>query len=372
MPAIAESCRIQFTEMLYKSTLPRSAPERTRRDSSFESAVQRLPSVVARKLGLEPFPVSRQIDSAKRHQLTLDPCFPLAINLYDFPEVPGSIQLSWHERLEIFCPLSGPGAFRIGDHLEPFDAGDILLIDNLRLHCADRFQGPNRLGLVVVFNPELLAAPGALPCDLWLLRPFHHLEQQGCLRLAWGKEHSHAAWECLTRLIEAEMEQTAGPASQARQKLALSELLIVLQRAFSDRIVEQNMHESRRDRLRRLAPLFDFLAEHLSEPIRVESAARLLGMSMSYFRRFFRNATGLTFSAYVDSLRLSRAYQLLLEGEFSLAQIADETGYCDQCHLSSHFRRRFGTSPGRIRARQRESDATSAAPLGEWSAPSSG
>jgi AraC-like DNA-binding protein len=316
----------------------------------------RLPTRVSGKLRFEPLRVLQRIDTAKRHQLALDPAFPLAVNLYAFPAVPGAIQMSWHERLEIFCPLTGPGTFRIGEHIEPFEAGDILLIDNLRLHGADSFSGPRREALVVVFNPDLLAAPGAMPCDLWLLRPFHHLGQ-GCLRLSWGDEHSRAAWDCLSRLLLEELEATAGPARQARQKLALAELLIVLQRAFRERIVERNEFESRRDRLRRLAPLFDFLAAKLDEPLGVPGAARLLGMSPSYFMRYFRTATGLTYSKYVDHLRLSRAYQLLVDSDLSLAQIAAETGYCDQCHLSRHVRRRFGTSPGRIRSGQRILDS---------------
>lgn len=296
----------------------------------------------------------------------LDPAFPLAVNLYAFPRVPGAIQMSWHERLEIFCPLTGPGTFRIGEHIEPFEAGDILLIDNLRLHGADSFNAPRRQALVVVFTPDLLAAPGALPCDLWLLRPFHHLEQ-GCLHLPWRNERSGAAWDCLTRLLLEELEGTAGPARQARQKFALAELLIVLQEAFRDWIVEHNDYEYRRDRLRRLTPLFDFLVANLNEPPGVPAAARLLGMSASYFMRFFRTATGLTFSAYVDHLRLSRAYQLLIGSDLSLAQIAVETGFCDQCHLSRRVRRRFGMSPGRIRSGQRKLDSMLEAEAGQTS-----
>ena len=347
-----------LTEKLYKTTPSRSSAGEIRNGSACEIFALRLPAGVNGNLRFESLRLLQRIDTAKRHQLALDPVFPLAVNLYAFPAVPGAIQMSWHERMEIFCPLTGPGTFRIGEHIEPFEAGDILLIDNLRLHGAESFKGPRRQALVVVFSPDLLAAPGALPCDLWLLRPFHHL-RQGCLRLSWGDEHSRAAWDCLTRLLVEELEGTAGPARQARQKLALAELLIVLQHAFRDRIVEHNEYESRRDRFRRLAPLFDFLAARLDEPPGVPGAARLVGMSPSYFMRFFRTATGLTYSVYVDDLRLSRAYQLLVESNFPLAQIAAETGYCDQCHLSRHFRRRFGTSPGRIRSGQRKLDAKS-------------
>ena len=148
-------------------------------------------------------------------------------------------------------------------------------------------------------------------------------------------------------------ELAGDPACQARQKSALVELLLVLEKAFRDRIAEHSDYECRRDRLRRLSPLFEFLATHHGEDLSVPAAARMVKMSASYFMRFFRTATGLTLSAYADQLRVSRAYQLLLESDLSLAQIAAETGFCDQCHLSRHIRRRFGTPPGRIRTQQR-------------------
>jgi len=260
--------------------------------------------------------------------------------------------MTWHERLEIFCPLAGSGAFRVGEHVERFEGGDILLIDNLRLHGVDYFEGRYRHALVVVFYPDLVAAPGALPCDMWLLRPFRHL-RDGCLRLAARQPHSVNAWECLSRLVLALVEGPGDSVRQIRQKLALTGLLLVLEEAFRDRVAENSDYEDRRDRLRRISPLLDFVAANLDEPLSVPAAARMLKMSPSYFMRFFRTATGLTFSSYVEHLRVSKAYQLLIESDRSLAQIAAETGFCDQCHLSRHVRRRFGTSPGRIRSIRR-------------------
>jgi transcriptional regulator GlxA family with amidase domain len=85
----------------------------------------------------------------------------------------------------------------------------------------------------------------------------------------------------------------------------------------------------------------------LQEHVSVAEAAGLVRMSESYFTRFFRATMGVNYSAYVEELRVNRAYELLL------AEIAAEAGFCDQCHLSRHFRRRFGASPGRLRARER-------------------
>jgi AraC-like DNA-binding protein len=315
-----------------------------------------LPVAAAAGLHFESFQILEQVDSARRYHLHLDPAFPLALKLFQFPANAGAVPMSWHERLEIFCPLSGSGTFRIGEHEEPFDARDILLIDNLRVHGVSRFEGPSRLALVVVFNQELVAAPGALPCDLWLLRPFRHL-QGGCLHLRAGDRMAPEAWDCLNRLVLARGEGSAGAEGQARQKAVLSELLICLGEAFRSSVSEHSDYETRCDRLRRLAPLFDYLSAQHSEILSVAAAARLVMMSGSYFMRYFRKATGLTFSAYVDHVRSIRAHQLLAESDLTLAEIAAETGFCDQCHMNRHIRRRFGVTPGRIRSMARATGA---------------
>ena len=337
--------------MLYKTTLSR-LPVDDVWDFKSLTARLHLPLELAASLHYESFQISERVDSAKRYHLALDTSFPLAVRLYEFPAGLRAVPMTWHERLEIFCPLAGTGAFRIGEQLEPFEAADILLIDNLRLHGVDSFTGPDRHALVIVFNPELVAPPGALPCDQWLLRPFRHL-RNGCLHMRSQDLHAAEAWNCLSQLVLGQTEGAGNPASQARQKSALAELLIILEEAFRDRIAEHSDYEFRRDRLRRISPLFEFLATHQGEALSVPEAARMLKMSASYFMRFFRAATGLTFSTYVDQLRVSRAHQLLLESDLSLAEIAAETGFCDQCHMSRHIRRRFGTPPGRLRSQQR-------------------
>jgi AraC-like DNA-binding protein len=304
---------------------------------------------VEARLRFVSFQILDLVDSEKRYHLQLDPAFPLGLNLFEYPADATAEPMSWHERLEIFCPLAGSGTFRMGEREEVFAAGDILLIDNLQLHCVGRFEGPLRRALVVVFYPELVAPPGALPCDLWLLRPFRNL-QDGCLHLRSRDRMAAEAWDCLNRLVLAWVERHGDAEGQARQKAILAELLICLGKAFEDRLMENRDHELRRDSLRRLAPLFARVASQNQEPLDIPAAARMVKMSPSYFMRFFRKATGLTFSVYVDQMRASRAHQLLVESDLSLAQIAAATGFCDQCHMNRQIRRRFGTTPGRIRS----------------------
>jgi AraC-like DNA-binding protein len=283
-----------------------------------------LPRNVTGGLEYETFQILERVDSTKNFRFPLDRSFPLAVTLYEFPPGPGAVPMTWHERLEIFCPLAGVGTFRVGSHLEPFEAGDILLIDNLRLHGVDRFEGASRHALVIVFYADLIAPVGALPCDMRLLRPFRHLNG-GCLRLQPRDSQSAEAWDCLGRLVLAGAHGVEAVVGQIRQKLAFTELLMVIEEAFRGRVSETTDYESRRDRLQRLAPLLDYVAAHLAEPLSVPAAAAMLHMSPSYFMRFFRATTGMAFSSYSQHLRVDRAYQLLNESHLSLAQIAAET-----------------------------------------------
>jgi AraC-like DNA-binding protein len=51
---------------------------------------------------------------------------------------------------------------------------------------------------------------------------------------------------------------------------------------------------------------------------------------------------------------VNRAKQLLAAGQ-SIALVAYETGFADQSHLTRHFKRLFGLTPGQYSMRQERS-----------------
>lgn len=284
----------------------------------------------------------------------LEKTFPLWVGVCEYPR--GEQARTGREAgvLEIFCVVSGAGLYRIGGESIPFEAGDILLVQGQGGHGVEEFQGGVRRAVEIVFLPELLAGPGAMECDLWLLRLFCG-HGDGVARLGAGDAVAGTAWGWVKELAARERGAGDDPWSRARRKHSLCGLLLALAEALPERMRSACDGEAKRSRVRRLEPLFDHLAEHLREHVGVGEAAGIVRMSESYFTRFFRAAMGMNYSAYVEELRVNRAYELLMgEGGMSLAEIAEEAGFCDQCHLSRHFRRRFGASPGRVRARERE------------------
>lgn len=92
------------------------------------------------------------------------------------------------------------------------------------------------------------------------------------------------------------------------------------------------------------------LWHRLAEPVAFPELAAELGVSYSYFRREFRRRTGLSPKAYLDSLRLRRARDLLAVSAEPIAEVGRRVGFENAFHFSRWFRLRTGLAPSRFRA----------------------
>ncbi|WAZ22559.1 AraC family transcriptional regulator [Streptomyces cinnabarinus] len=96
---------------------------------------------------------------------------------------------------------------------------------------------------------------------------------------------------------------------------------------------------------RRLRELLD---ERVVEGLALEEAAQLLEAHPAHLVRTFSGAYGIAPHQYLTSRRVERARRLLLAGARP-ADAALGTGFYDQAHLTRHFRRLVGVTPGRYR-----------------------
>jgi AraC-like DNA-binding protein len=94
------------------------------------------------------------------------------------------------------------------------------------------------------------------------------------------------------------------------------------------------------------------LEAEFANEISLGELAIMAQMSRSHFALMFREFTGYTPHQYLLLVRLHHARKLIAQGSSSLplAEIAAASGFCDQAHLSRHFRRVFGTTPAAFRS----------------------
>jgi AraC-like DNA-binding protein len=79
------------------------------------------------------------------------------------------------------------------------------------------------------------------------------------------------------------------------------------------------------------------ITEQLDHPLSAGRIAAELGMTESRFSRFFRRATGNTFTDFVNRVRINRACQLLMESDRPITEICYDVGF----NNVSNFNRRF-------------------------------
>lgn len=297
------------------------------------------------KLRFQPFVIRQMVDDTGHYDLKLDPEFPLVIKLFSYETLDPAVRLNWHNRLEIFMPVTGSGVFRMGDRELQFQGGDLLVVDNLKLHGLASFEGRRRHAVVVSFRAELFYNLGSPLCDFSYLTPFYNQADGGTPVLRANEPLAAAAHEALKKLLACYFNHAGEPHYRAGCKAYLAEILYLLTRHSGWTDLARAEYARRREQAHRLGALVDYLGRNYAEKITVADAAAMIGMSNSRFMKFFKQATGMTFISYLTHLRVTKASQLLRDPNLSIAQVAAMVGFADQSYFDRKFRLHFGKVP---------------------------
>ncbi|WP_225824632.1 helix-turn-helix domain-containing protein [Streptomyces naphthomycinicus] len=98
--------------------------------------------------------------------------------------------------------------------------------------------------------------------------------------------------------------------------------------------------------------LRELLDARVVQGVPLEEAGRLLHAHPAHLVRAFSAAYGIAPHQYLMSLRVGRARRLLLDG-LAPGEVAPVAGFYDQAHLTRHFRKWVGVTPGRYRSSSR-------------------
>jgi two-component system response regulator YesN len=115
-----------------------------------------------------------------------------------------------------------------------------------------------------------------------------------------------------------------------------------------------NMLDGRHTRA--IADAVDYIGVHYAEHLTLESVAKHVGYSPTYFSRIFREQTGSTFKEHMNALRIEKSKTLLLSGSFKVSDVCSMVGFSDQSYFCKTFRRICGVTPDKFRKRPRRLD----------------
>jgi AraC-like DNA-binding protein len=250
----------------------------------------------------------------------------------------------YHPEFELTLTLNSRGQRYIGDSIESYDDGDLVMLGPNLPHTwcsAERLhQGEPHVAVVMWFTEAWGASITETLAELKPVAPM--LERAGR-----GIVFSRKTAEAARPIIE------SIPAHAPADRLfRLMEVLTLLARdrealpiagPGADR---RRVDTPDRDRIERV---LDYLHGHYRESIAIRTLADVAALSPSGFHRLFRRHTQLTVSDYVTQLRIGQACALLVNSHRPIAHIADEVGYANLANFNRRFRALKGITPRAFR-----------------------
>ena len=95
----------------------------------------------------------------------------------------------------------------------------------------------------------------------------------------------------------------------------------------------------------RIGRAIELLRKNFDQPLRIDSMARELGMSVSSFHHHFKAVTAMSPLQFQKKLRLHEARRLMLGEDLDAARAGFQVGYEDASHFSRDYKRLFGEPP---------------------------
>ncbi|AKD53583.1 AraC family transcriptional regulator [Spirosoma radiotolerans] len=245
----------------------------------------------------------------------------------------------YHPEYELTYIVRSHGRRFVGDHVEPFLAGDLVLLGPDLPHFwrnDDEFyqtDSPHLVESIVVQFPASFTERGLASI------PEAALVRELLERARYGLRFSLEMSQTVAERMEQLPQQTG-----LTQLLSLLTILNVLATDQNAQLLASDGYQlapgaAETERMKRV---LEFVLGHFREEIRVEQIASVAGMAPAAFCRYFKNRTRKTFVEYLNELRIGHARKLLTNVDMSIGQVGLECGY----NNNSHFHRQFKLSTG--------------------------
>ena len=124
------------------------------------------------------------------------------------------------------------------------------------------------------------------------------------------------------------------------KKHALSLLL-----AETSRLLSETKVSDAASPRERFALIEQFVRDNLDRAITRQVCSEAFGLSLTHISRMFNAYAGRSFQQYVETLRLGRACELLLDTQMKVVDVAAACGFSSDAYFVRKFREAFDSTP---------------------------
>lgn len=106
------------------------------------------------------------------------------------------------------------------------------------------------------------------------------------------------------------------------------------------------------DVLERLGEITEYIELHHAEAISLENISSHFYLSREYFSRFFKKNMGVTFTQYLNQVRMMYIYQEICNTQTGIMELAERHGFTNYKLFNRMFHEIYGCSPREVRREQ--------------------
>jgi AraC-like DNA-binding protein len=250
-----------------------------------------------------------------------------------------------HPEVEVHLIRRSTGLAFVGDHIGPFAPGHFVLVGSHLPHNWISDLGPGELiegrDVVLQIDPERIKRLAQdLPEAAEAINLFHSAKR--------GIEYTGR-----TAVHAADELEHVGDSTGLGRLHRIFGLLYLLARAPRDeqRTLSQGIAGAPLDAPMQLRvdAILRYITDNLAGEVRLDEAARIVGMTQSGLSRFFTRSAGRGFADTVRRLRVIRACTMLFQTDRPIAEICFEAGYQNLSNFNRQFRAETGMTPREYR-----------------------
>ena len=241
----------------------------------------------------------------------------------------------FHPEWELTLILEGEGKRFVADSIEPFKAGDFVLLGPGLPHFWHSQGGTSARAVVVQF-------PASFPGGVLL-----ELPEMRTLRTLLGKARRGLVFEGAQARRAAETLQSLPRLTGHSAVFCLLRILGDLAGSGARRLAgEGYVVDASEEGTSRMGRAYAYLTTEFRNPgLSLGNVAAAAAMSPSAFSRFFKRISGRGLWDFLTELRIDHAAALLRETTDGITQIAMESGFGTLSSFSRHFQKRYGCAP---------------------------
>lgn len=250
-------------------------------------------------------------------------------------------QLHWHYFSEIIFMEQGLVKVKCNDDTTTIEEGDLCYFYPLQLHEISKINDEPVKYAVIKFDLHSINIPPS-----YLSKMFDYFERRTskddfCLLLKHGKVSPQILKSKVDHIVNEYL--TKEPFYMMSIQSEIQDLLITIARNVDKNILA--LQKKNTDTDFSFYHILEYIDTHSGEQLEIQKLAEMCHMSYSNFAKLFRENYGRSCKEYINYIRLNKAHDLLINSDFDLNYIANETGFFDCSHFIRTYKKWRGITP---------------------------